>query len=113
MRFEVFYRTATGHALDELEATTLDEAMGAFWARHREDACEVTSVRCYGRWGESGRGGDVRGVAARRGRWQVPAGLALVAASLLALPAPLGRAGFLAGVALLGYGLGIGRGDLS
>lgn len=113
MRFEVFYRTATGHALDEVEAATLDGAMGSFWARHREDACEVVSVRCYGLTGGSGRGGDVRGVAARRVRWQVPAGLALAAASLLALPAPLGQAGFLAGVALLGYGLGVGRGDLS
>lgn len=112
MRFEVFYRTATGHALDEVEAATLDGAMGSFWARHREDACEVISVRCYGLTRSPGRGGDVRGVAARRARWQVPAGLALAAVSLL-VPAPSCLLVWLAGVGLVGFGVGLGRGDLS
>lgn len=45
-------------------------------------------------------------------RWMA-VGVALAAASAVALSAPLGHAGFLAGVALVGYGVGVGWGDLS
>lgn len=44
-------------------------------------------------------------------RWMA-AGVALAAASAVALPAPLAHAGFLAGVALVGYGVGVGWDDL-